>query len=200
MSQINTFITLVQQRLAALPLYLHGLAAVLSYTLTRASNYFLDKSYAASQYPVPFYTGQTTFNATKLKSYYAHMLKEDTLQLYWQTQWLDFSFIASIFLAGLVISLFLARLHPKGTLWYRLSYAAAFIMPFAALCDVFENLFSFIMLTKPLTFADWLVIPYSSFAVCKFIGMALSYFLWLSSLLVWLIRKATFSFLQKHRV
>lgn len=198
LSPISAFITFIQRRLEALPLYIHGVAALLSYALTRVSNYFLDKSYTASQYPVPFYLGQTTFNATKLKSYYAHMLAEDSLQIYWQTQWLDFSFIASIFLAGLVISLFLTRLHPKGTLWYQLSYAAAFIMPLAALCDVCENLFSFVMLSKPLTFADWLVIPYSSLAVCKFIGIALSYLIWLSSVLAWLIRKIAFS--RRHRV
>jgi hypothetical protein len=52
-----------------------------------------------------------------------------------------------------------------------------FIAPLAAVADLAENLVSFVMLLQPQDFADFLVYPYSSFAVIKFALFALTY-LW----------------------
>ena len=60
---------------------------------------WLDPSYVASQYPVPFYVGQMTFDAVELKSYYQVMLDKGTMPVYWLTQCIDFVFIACTYLA-----------------------------------------------------------------------------------------------------
>ena len=53
-----------------------------------------------------------------------------------------------------------------------------FVMPFNAIMDALENLVSFLMLTNPTGFADWLIYPYSSFAVAKFALYGVGY-LWI---------------------
>lgn len=52
-----------------------------------------------------------------------------------------------------------------------------FVAPLAGVFDLRENILSFITLANPLSFADWLVYPYSSFAVVKFGVYSLTY-LW----------------------
>ena len=177
--------------LANLPIYAQALGAVLAYALMRVANIVLDRSYATSQYPVPFYVGQTAFSGETLKTYYAHMIKSDTLGIYWRTQFVDFMFIAAVFLAGLVVSLFLTHLHEKGTALYRLSWAAAIMIPLGATFDVFENLTSFIMLSQPTSFPNWIALVYSSFAVLKFIAIGIGYSFWAISLIGFLIVNLT---------
>ncbi len=168
----------MQARAAKISIWLHALFALLAFMLVGASNAILDASYAASKYPVPYAEGQTEFSGEKLKAYYSYMLEQGTLGIYWRTQFIDFAFIASMFVAGLVISLFLARLFKRGSFLNRTALLTAFLVPFGAFCDVLENLVSFIMLSQPLEFANWIAIVYSSFAVVKFAGIASGYIIW----------------------
>ncbi len=188
---MKKFITTLETSLAGLPLYGHGIAAFLAFALTRVTNIILDASYAASQYPVPFYVGQTAFSGEKLKAYFAYMLQRDTLGIYWRTQFIDFSFIIATFISGLVISLFLARLHQKTSWLYKLSVLAAVIVPMGAVFDALENLVSFVMLSQPTSFPNWLAFVYSSFAVIKFAAITMGYGLWVISLLGFLVTKLT---------
>jgi len=166
-----------------LPIWLHGALVLASFALVGASNTVLDASYAASRYPVPYAVGQTAFSGEKLRAYYSYMLEQGTLNIYWQTQFIDFAFIAAMFIAGLVVSLFLARLHKKGSALYKMSLAAAIIVPLGALFDVAENFVSFVMLSQPLAFPNWLALVYSGFAVLKFSAIGLGYSLWVLSVL-----------------
>lgn len=142
---------------------------------------WLDPAYVDSQYPVPFYVGQTTFNAAELKSYYQVMLDKGTLPLYWLTQCIDFVFIVCTYWAFFALSQSIyhsiKQLLPSANRVHKIARVICFIAPLAAVADLAENLVSFIMLLQPLDFADFLVYPYSSFAVIKFALFALTY-LW----------------------
>jgi hypothetical protein len=175
---------------ARVPLYLHGLLAILAYALTRVTNIILDKSYAASQYPVPYYVGQTAFRGEVLKSYYAHMLEAQTLDIYWSTQFIDFGFIATIFIAGFTVSFYLARLNKHVPILYKLSLAAALLIPLGAIFDAIENIISFVMLMQPSSFPNWIAFIYSSVAVLKFAAIIIGYVLWAICLMGFLIVKA----------
>ena len=54
----------------------------------------------------------------------------------------------------------------------------------AATFDALENGVSFIMLADPQGFADWLIYPYSSLAVAKFLCHAITYIWALLALLI----------------
>src|SRR5690606_32700202 len=142
---------------------------------------WLDPAYVASQYPVPFYVGQTTFNALELKSYYQVMLDKGTLPLYWLTQCIEFGFIACTYFAFFTLSrsVFhsIKRVAPHAARWQKLAAWMCFIAPLAAVFDALENILSFVLLLQPTNFPDVLVYPYSSFAVIKFLLFALTY-LW----------------------
>ena len=182
-----TLATALLQKIEALlnkmPLYLHALLSLLIYILTRLSNIVLDNSYAASQYPVAFYVGQLSFNGETLRGYYHYMLEQGTLGIYWRTQYIDFVFILATFLSGIIISLWLARLHKKPGFLYRSSLLAAIALPLGALLDASENLVSFVMLGQIESFPDWLAVVYSSLALLKFLAMFFAYILWCISLL-----------------
>ncbi len=143
--------------------------------------FWLDPVYVASQYPVPFYVGQTTFNAVELKSYYQVMLDKGTMPVYWLTQCIDFVFIACTYLAFFALSQSIyhsiTRVFPNAGRWQQLAAGICFISPLAAVADAIENFLSFIMLLQPRDFPDFLVYPYSSFAVIKFSLFAVTY-LW----------------------
>ncbi|HMW71094.1 MAG TPA: hypothetical protein PKD17_04705 [Cellvibrionaceae bacterium] len=143
--------------------------------------FWLDPAYAQSQYPVPFFVGQTTFNAEELKGYYQVMLDKGTLPLYWLTQCIDFVFIACTYWAffALTQSIYhsIKRVLPQASRWQVVAKVWCFIAPLAAVADAAENIVSFIMLLQPVTFLDFWVYPYSSFAVIKFAIFALTY-LW----------------------
>lgn|GEM_PF-1178261 len=143
--------------------------------------FWLDPAYLASHYPVPFYVGQTTFNATELKGYYQVMLDKGTLPQYWLTQCIDFVFIACTYWAffALTQSIFhsIKRLQPGALRWQAVAKFCCYCAPLAAVADMAENLVSFIMLLQPVSFLDMWVYPYSSFAVIKFALFALTY-LW----------------------
>jgi len=62
--------------------------------------------------------------------------------------------------------------------------------------DVLENLVSFVMLSNPTGFADWLVVPYSSFAVAKFAFYLIGYIWIVAALLI----KVTHSIRAKRSV
>lgn len=175
-------LTPIQNIFSKLPLWAHGLFALFSFSLVGGANAILERSYAASQFPVPFAVGQTSFSGETLKGYYSYMIEKDTLGIYWQTQFIDFLFIGAIFLAGLVVSLLFARLDRGKAFLYGIALAAAIILPLGAIFDASENLLSFFMLSQPVSFPNWLALVYSSFAVLKFSAIGLGMLLWLVSL------------------
>ncbi len=154
--------------------------AILAWAVSRATQVWLDGFYTRSKFPVSFFEGQTTFDAIELKGYYAHMIEQGTLDIYVQTQLVDFVFMATSFVSLLVLAGAALRTLPRalhGTKVFSVATAMLVIVPLAPAFDAIENLTSFIMLADPQGFSDWLVMPYSAFAVTKFALFALGY-LW----------------------
>jgi len=166
----------------------HAAAAGASFVALGAMNAALNASYAASNHPVAYAEGQTTFDGARIKGFYATMDQAGTLDIYTWTQILDFGFIAAVALVGICIGSLLRRVNRPGSR----SAQAGRLMTIAALAgasfDALENVVSFVMLAQPQSFANWLAIPYSTFAVIKFgfisvamIAMAVSFIGWLAT-------------------
>ncbi|MFK7801525.1 MAG: hypothetical protein AB8G95_07845 [Anaerolineae bacterium] len=172
MSQpIQKLFRMIENRTANINFYLHLVMAIVAFMLYGYTNAILDESYAASNFPVPYYEGQTTFSGDQIKEYYAYMIEAGTLDIYWQTQVIDYAFIASVIFMGLLLPSFIAKLHLKGSWLFKGTMLFAFLIPLGGLFDALENLVSFAMLARPETFPNWLAIIYSSFATLKFASM-----------------------------
>lgn len=173
----------VEQRLSELSVRRHGLLAIAAVLLLGVVNVFLDASYAASNHPVAYAEGQTTFSGPEIKGFYAVMEEAGTLDRYWQTQFIDFGFIAMMIVVGVALGHLFARLNRPGSLPARLGRMAALLIPFGAVFDVIENLVSFVLLADPQGFPDWLAIPYSTAAVIKFLLIGLGMLALLGSII-----------------
>lgn len=164
-------------RIATMPLGLHALAAAGAVGWFSWIKGKLDASYAASNHPVDYATGQTTFDAARIKGFYGEMEAAGTLDVYRTTQLIDFGFILAMAGIALFVVTLIARLGRDGSWARRLGLIAAVSVLAGALCDAIENGWSFVMLADPAGFADWMALPYSGFAVAKFglitFGMAL---------------------------
>ncbi len=136
--------------------------------LNLAATAWLNASYAASQFPVPYYVAQLSFDAQQIKSWYAFMMERDTLRLYWQTQFIDFAFIATVLVLHVAVLLLVSRLFVPGTRGRRWMVMAAALSAVAPLADAAENMVSFAMLSDPLGFPGGLAQIYSSLAALKF--------------------------------
>lgn len=132
------------------------------------SSYFLEQSYIKSKFPVPYFEQQTSFDAEKMKAWYAHMIGEGTFDIYFNTQLIDFVFILCVIVAGFSVWTFVASLYKQDTFFNKWGYKLAFALPLAAAFDILENLISFFMIADPQGFADSLMMPYSGFACIKF--------------------------------
>ncbi len=153
----------------SLPVIAHAFLAACSIAGFVLIKPVLDASYAASLHPVDYATGQLAFNGGTIKGYYAHMKQVGTLDIYWQTQFIDFAFIAAMFCLGIFFFTLVARLSQRGTWGQRIGIIATFAAMAGALSDSIENLISFVMLTSADTFPNWLALAYSGFAAVKFI-------------------------------
>ncbi len=133
----------------------------------------LDASYAASNHPVDYATGQMAFSADVTKGYYAHMEALGTLDVYRTTQLIDFGFIAGMMALAFFLSTFVGRFAADGSWARKAAIFAGCAVIAGAVCDVAENLISFVMLADPLEFTNWIALPYSAFASVKFVLIAL---------------------------
>lgn len=155
---------------------LHACVTAASFLVLGFVNTKLDQFYAASKHPVAYAVGQTSFDGEQIKSYYAHMLAEGSLGIYWQTQFFDFAFIASVTVFGLLLGSLLLRMSAENRVLKLLAFCVLLGMPLGACFDVVENLISFVMLSNPLDFTNWIAIPYSLAACIKFALIALGLF------------------------
>ncbi len=128
----------------------------------------LDAAYAASRFPVPYWQAQLSFDHEKLKGWYAFLIKNQTLDLYVHTQWIDFIFIATVLILHTAFLLALSRAVPAHSNARRALIVAAPLSAIAPLADAVENGISFIMLANPTGFEPLLAIAYSSAAAIKF--------------------------------
>lgn len=153
------------------------------------SSHILENYYQSSKFPVPYFIQQTSFDALKMKEWYAFMIKENTFGIYLQTQFIDFLFIISVILAGFSLWTFVANLHHHKSYFREMGYISSFALPIAGGFDILENIISFFMIFNPINFNNNLIIPYSAFAVLKFAFWTIGLIWLIISFLVLIIRK-----------
>ncbi|HEX7763378.1 MAG TPA: hypothetical protein VF433_07190 [Cellvibrio sp.] len=158
--------------------------AIVLVVIRQLTQVWLDGLYVDSQFPVPFYIGQTTFNAEELKGYYAVLISKGTLENYFWVQMADYLFMVTVFVSFFSLMTAVYRSLPNVKWLKDLAWMMVLIAPTAALFDAMENLFSFFFIADPQGFADWLVYPYSSFAVIKFAIFILAYLWTIAGLLI----------------
>ena len=146
------------------------------YALSQVTLHWLDSWYAASQFPVPFFEGQTTFNAEHYKSYLAVMEDKGTLGTFFTTQIIDYAYLITIALSFGALAIAIFRSLPNIRWLKTTAKILGIISVQAATFDALENAVSFIFIANPQDFADWLIYPYSSFAVAKFACYVVTYF------------------------
>ena len=150
-------------------------ALMLAVLFNLTATEWLNRSYAASAYPVPYYVAQLSFDASRLQGWYAYMLERGTLGIYWQTQFIDFVFILSTILLHFMALLLISRAFAAGSAGRRAMVVCAFVSALGPLFDVAENLVSFVMLAQPLSFPVWLAWLYSGCAALKFAFFCFAY-------------------------
>lgn len=184
LKNIIHFTEILTQRFSILQWWGIAIALVI---IRQATQMWLDGLYIESLFPVPFYVGQTTFNAEELKSYYAVLISKDTLGKYFWVQIADFLFMLTVFASFFALMTAVYRSLPKVEWLKSLAWIMIFVAPTAALFDAAENFISFFFIANPTDFANWLVYPYSSFAVIKFAIFIVAYLWAIAGLLVSLI-------------
>lgn len=162
------------QRITNWPIWIHSGALIASFVALGQVQSRLDALYAASQHPVDYATGQTTFDAARIKGFYAHMQEAGSLDIYVQTQQFDFVFMLAMACFGVMLGSFVARAGRDRSAARSLGFVAAGLAVAGALLDALENAVSFVMLAQPQGFADWLALPYSGFASAKFAAITLA--------------------------
>lgn len=168
-------------RTLSLPVRILLVASVISLALQTLAQSVLNGFYERSGYPVPYFVGQTSFDASKLEGWYTAMQAGGTLEIYWQTQFVDFAFIAATALLHASLLVLVARLLPEA--WRRVALWFALVGVLAPAFDVLENLMSFIALANPTEINPVVAVVYSSFAVLKF-ACFFAVYLWVPVALV----------------
>lgn len=167
----------------------HIAAVIGSFIALGVVNSILNASFEASNHPVSYAEGQTTFSGDEVKGYYAVMEEAETLSIYVRTQLIDFGFIAAMALFGICLGTLLARANAEGSIGRRAGRLSANAIVVGSLFDVAENLVSFVMLAQPQTFPGWMAIAYSSFAVAKFAFVTLAILAAVVSAAAWIIAR-----------
>ena len=181
LNNLTHFATRLAQSLTPMQWWCIAIVLVVIRQLTQV---WLDGLYVDSQFPVPFYIGQTTFNAEELKGYYAVLISKGTLEKYFWVQMADYLFMVIVFASFFALMTAVYRSLPDVKWLKDLAWVMVLIAPTAALFDAVENLVSFFFIADPQGFADWLVYPYSSFAVIKFSIFILAYLWAIAGLLI----------------
>ena len=181
LTNLTHFATRLAQSLTPMQWWCIAIVLVVIRQLTQV---WLDGLYVDSQFPVPFYIGQTTFNPEELKGYYAVLISKGTLEKYFWVQMADYLFMVIVFVSFFALMTAVYRSLPDVKWLKDLAWVMVLIAPTAALFDAVENLVSFFFIADPQGFADWLVYPYSGFAVIKFSISILAYLWAIAGLLI----------------
>lgn len=147
----------------------------LAYAFNLWASSTLTASYIASQFPVPYYVAQLSFNPDQLKIWYAKLQELGTFDLYLQTQHIDSLFILSVLLLHCLVLVLISRLFAADSKGRKIMVVCALISAIAPINDQLENAVSYIMLANPSNFADGLAYLYSGFAATKFAFFVFAY-------------------------
>lgn len=136
---------------------------------------WLNASYAASRFPVPYHEAQLSFSAPRLKAWYAQLIDFGTLDVYLRTQYIDHLFILTVLILHVAALLWVSRMFPATHGGRRMLVIAALLSVVAPLADTLENFVSYVMLADPRGFPDGLAWLYSGLAALKFGAFTFAY-------------------------
>ncbi len=162
----------VDRRIRFAPLLAVVLVAFVAHMVATA---WLNTSYTASAFPVPYHVAQLSFSADQLRGWYGELLRMGTLGAYVRTQFVDFAFIASVAVLHPAVLLLIGRGFNAASRARKLLVGAAALSLVAPAADAAENLMSFVMLAQPLDFPAGLALVYSSLAALKFAMFTFAY-------------------------
>ena len=170
----------VHARLASMRWRGHLVFLVAAFATLGVVNAILNSLYAASNHPVSYAEGQTSFDAASVEGWYATMSDAGTLDVYVGTQIFDYVFMLALAAFALTAASVLRRSHARRPRLAAVARIGGLGVVIGTLFDAAENIVSFVMLgsfaaTDPSGFADWLVLPYSAAAVAKFASIAIGF-------------------------
>jgi len=131
-------------------------------------------AFEQSAYPVSFMESQLSFSGETIKSHYQTMTS-DEIQFYIYAQVIDVGYMISYGIFIFILGLYLGRLQKKGSVLRNVSYMIGLMGIVAMICDLFENMFIFLMAQDPAGFPNSYALIHSVFASIKFalLGSAL---------------------------
>ena len=135
----------------------------------------LNRAYAASGFPVPYWEAQLSFSHLKIKGWYQALIEKDSIGLYLHAQYVDFLFIASVLVLHVAVLVLVSRMLPNASRARSVMLFAALLSSLAPVLDALENLVSFVMLAQPLSFEPALALIYSALAAGKFTMFTFAY-------------------------
>ena len=165
------------------------IGSIISTALYFSTSYILEGLYEKSKFNVSYFEAQTSFNAAKIKGWYQELLDFGTMDIYYQTQYFDFVFIATVIAMGFFVWMFIGSLLSKNSWFFKRRFYLSLFLPLAGLFDILENMVSFFMLANPTSFSDNLVYIYSGFASLKFLCWSIALLVLIILLFTWLIHK-----------
>lgn len=179
----------IHHRLINRPTSHHLVATIASFGLLGVVNSTLNRLYEASNHPVSYAEGQTSFDAEAIKGWYGAMSDAGTLDVYVGTQIFDYVFMAALALFGLTLASLIRRMNKPWRQGALLAQFGGLAVAIGACFDAVENLISFAMLADPTGFPDALAFPYSAAAVIKFAAIAIGVVSILGATIVGLVRR-----------
>ncbi len=191
--QTNSLIGSSLFRLSAGQLWVAGISLTILQYLTMG---YLNQLYAATEFPVSYFVGQTAFDGNLIKSYYSVLIEKGKLDDYHFVQVFDYLFMITVFFSHLFVCAAIYKTLPSIKMLQRVGYTMIVVTPLAAIMDAFENLVSFFMLADPVNFANWLAYPYSIFAVVKFFLFTL-FMIWVAFSVVTIVAYGVYSKLSR---
>jgi len=131
-------------------------------------------AFEQSNYPVSFMESQLSFSGEAIKSHYQTMTADD-IQFYIYAQVVDIGYMISYGVFIFILGVYLGRLQKKQSILRNISYLIGLMGIVAMVCDLFENMFIFLMAQNPAGFPNSYAIIHSVFASIKFalLGSAL---------------------------
>ncbi|MHA2032242.1 MAG: hypothetical protein ACW99A_15680 [Candidatus Kariarchaeaceae archaeon] len=131
------------------------------------ANIWLGILFEETGYPVALLVSQNRFSASGLKSDFAVLVENGTLNDYKTIQYLDLYIMVTTAICFGVIALAMFRKISHDSPWRKRGFKMALLFPLSSLLDFTENIVLLIMLEDPLEFPNWMAYVYSGLALSK---------------------------------
>ncbi|MHA2277962.1 MAG: hypothetical protein ACXAC2_19450 [Candidatus Kariarchaeaceae archaeon] len=140
---------------------------LLSFIAFMHANIWLGILFEKTGYPVPLLESQNRFSASGLKSDFAVLVENGTLNDYKIIQYLDLYIMITTAICFGTIALAMSRKISHDSPWRKRGFKLALLFPLSSVLDFVENIVLLIMLENPVEFPNWMAYLYSALALSK---------------------------------